>query len=350
MSQYKALIAGATGTVGSAIARQLVSTGRGEVLGVSRRGPAQAIDGVHYVQVDLDNATDTFENLATHQDVTHVFYCGRASHSEQTLENAPGNLRLLENLVTTLEPGALEHVHVVQGGKVYGVHIGPFPTPAREDDPRAPIENFNYAHEDFLRSRAGESRWHWSASRPNTLLHFSPSIARNLVSSLGAYAAICRELGAALDFPGSAEAYDSITQVTSIAVLAEAMDWMSREPACANHAFNVTNGDVFRWNQVWPLIADFFDLPCGTVRPMCLAETMPVHAPVWEAIAARHNLASNRLEGVTNWDYLDATLERTWDEILSTNKARAFGFHAWEDTLQAFPRRLEQYRDAGLLP
>ncbi|MEM7405874.1 MAG: SDR family oxidoreductase [Pseudomonadota bacterium] len=350
MHPYKALIAGVTGAVGGAVGRHLVDAGYGEVVGLSRRPAAHAIDGVRYVQADLDDLAATRRALEAHLDITHVFYCARASHAEQTLENAPGNLRLLEHLVSALEPGALEHVHVVQGGKVYGVHIGPFPTPAREDDARAPIENFNYAHEDFLRARAPRSGWRWSTSRPNTLLHFSPSIARNLISSLGAYAAICRELGAALDFPGPAAAYDSITQITSLEILTDAIDWMSRDPWCANEAFNITNGDVFRWHQVWPLIADFFDMPCGTVRPMRLATTMPVQARVWETVAARHNLASARLEDVANWEYLDATLERTWDEILSTNKARAFGFHGWADTLAEFATLLGRYRKMRILP
>ena len=108
------------------------------------------------------------------------------------------------------------------------------------------IENFNHDQEDLLRLRSRDRPWTWSASRPNSLLHFSSAIARNLVSSLGAWAAICRELGCALDFPGPGGAYRSLTQVTSIELLARAMAWMVTEPSCANQVFNVTNGDVNR--------------------------------------------------------------------------------------------------------
>ena len=47
----------------------------------------------------------------------------------------------------------LEHVTVYQGGKAYGSDLGPFKTPAREDDPRLMPPNFYYDQEDLLRNR-----------------------------------------------------------------------------------------------------------------------------------------------------------------------------------------------------
>ena len=346
----KAVVAGVTGAVGSAIARELASSGDWTIVGLSRSPPKDPIAGVEYVSTDLADAERCRQALAGQGDATHLFYCGRATHREQTLEDAPTNLALLDNVLSAVERGALRHVHLVQGGKVYGVHVGPFPTPAREDDPRAVIENFNYDQEDLLRRRSKGLAWSWSASRPNTLLHFSPAIARNLVSSLGAYAAISRELGCALDFPGPEGAYRSLTQVTSIELLARAMAWMAAEPACANQAFNVTNGDVFRWNRIWPRIADAFDMPCGSVRPLRLAEVMPGKEAAWGRVCKRYGLSSRPLSDVANWGYLDATLERTWDEIFSTTKARSFGFHDWEDSEERLLSLIGEYRGAGILP
>ena len=346
----KAVIAGMTGAVGSAIARELASTGGWTVAGLSRNAPTDPIDGVEYVQTDLSDADRCRQALARLGEATHLFYCARATHQEQTLEDAATNVALLDNVLGAAERGPLRHVHLVQGGKVYGVHVGPFPTPAREDDPRAVIENFNYDQEDLLRRRSGDRPWTWSASRPNTLLHFSPAIARNLVSSLGAYAAISRELGCALDFPGPEGAYRSLTQVTSIELLARAMAWMATEPACANEAFNVTNGDVFRWSRLWPRIADAFDMACGSVRPLRLAVVMQGKEAVWDRIRERYRLAPRLLSEVANWGYLDATLERTWDEILSTNKSRTFGFHDWEDSEERLLALIGEYRSAKILP
>ena len=54
-----------------------------------------------------------------------------------------------------------------------------------------------------------------------------------------------------------------------------------------------------------------------------------------------------RCRQVANWGYLDATLERTWDEILSTTKARRFGFHEWEDSeARLLDARSAEYRAA----
>ena len=380
----KAVIAGVTGAVGSAIARELAgdntvprpftgqpeaaaippggiakrprqrlplaSSGGWAVAGLSRNPPKRPIAGVEYVRADLADTDRCRRALDGHGDATHLFYCARATHREQTLEDAATNLALLDNVLSAAERGPLRHVHLVQGGKVYGVHVGPFPTPAREDDPRAPIENFNYDQEDLLRRRSEGRPWTWSASRPNTLLHFSPAIARNLVSSLGAYAAICRELGCALDFPGPEGAYRSLTQVTSIELLARAAAWMATEPECANQAFNVTNGDVFRWCRLWPRIAEAFGMACGSVRPLRLAAAMQGREAVWERVRERYGLAPRSLAEVANWGYLDATLERTWDEILSTAKARSFGFHDWADSEARLLALIGEYRAAKILP
>ena len=346
----KAIVAGVTGAVGGAIAHELASSGDWTVIGLSRNPPESPMDGVEHVSADLADAEGCRQALDGHRDATHLFYCGRATHGEQTLEDVAPNLALLDNALGAVERGPLRHVHLVQGGKVYGVHVGPFPTPAREDDPRAPIENFNYDQEDLLRRRSEGRSWTWSASRPNTLLHFSPAIARNLVSSLGAYAAICRELGCALDFPGPEGAYRSLTQVTSIELLARAMAWMATEPTCADQAFNVTNGDVFRWSRLWPRIADAFGMACGSVRPLRLTAVMQGKEAVWDRIRDRYGLVPRPLSAVANWGYLDATLERTWDEILSTTKVRTFGFHDWADSEERLLALIGEYRAAKILP
>lgn len=352
MIHHVALIAGVSGAVGSALARELAARDEWSVYGIARRAPANPIDAVTYLQVDMNEREQCLQSLAALSGVTHLFYCGRATHAEQVLENAEDNLCLLRNLLDAVEAAAsgLRHVHLVQGGKYYGVHVGPFPSPAREEDSRAPIPNFNYDQQDFLQQRSESANWTWSCSRPNTLLHFSPDIARNLVSSLGAYAGICRELGAALDFPGPSGAYDSITQVTTLDLLARGIAWMSAEADCGNQAFNITNTDVFRWHQLWSKLAQTFEMPTGSVRPLKLADVMSDREAVWQQIVRRYNLRPTSLDRVVNWGYLDATLERYWDEILCHNKTRQFGFHDWDDSEVRFFAILQQYRAERILP
>jgi nucleoside-diphosphate-sugar epimerase len=352
MSSNIALIAGATGAVGSALARQLARAEGWKVLGISRRAPRLGVEGVSYIQADLGDPAACTESLTLHPPVTHVFYCARATHFEQTVESAGDNLRLFEMTLSAVENASenLGHVHLVQGGKYYGVHLGPFPTPARESQDRCVVSNFYYDQQDLLTRRARGARWAWSASRPNTLLHFSPRIARNIVSTLGAYAAICRASGAALDFPGPPGAYSSLTQVTSIEVLARAMERIATAPSCADQAFNVTNTDVFRWSSIWTQLADACDVKRGSVRPLRLAEMMADKDDVWAEICARHRLRCTKLSEVANWAFADATLERYWDEILCHNRARQHGLDDWDDSPARFLRIIGMYRRARILP
>jgi hypothetical protein len=64
----------------------------------------------------------------------------------------------------------------------------------------------------------------------------------------------------------------------------------------------------------------------------------------------RYGLIDQPLAAVANWAFADATLLRWWDEILSTNKAREFGFHDWDDSERRFMAIVQQYREAKILP
>ena len=91
-------------------------------------------------------------------------------------------------------------------------------------------------------------------------------------------------------------------------------------------------------------------MACGSVRPLRLAEVMHGREAVWNRVCERYGLAPRPLSEVANWGYLDATLERTWDEILSTARARAFGFHDWEGSEERLLALIGEYRAAKILP
>lgn len=352
MPQYTAVVAGATGAIGGALAAHLAAQPEWRVLGVCRKQPARPIEGVEYIYADLMDARAARAALKPHAGITHVFFCGRAPHDDRGRESIENNVTILANLIDAAEAASakLAHVNLVQGGKYYGVHVGAFPNPAREDDPRTITPNFYYDQEDLLRTRSMGAAWSWTAARPNTLLHFSPHNPRNLVSTLGAYAALCREIGMPLDFPSTEGAYTSIVQVTTTTLLARGMAWMSTAEGAGNNAYNMTNGDVFRWSRLWPQLATAFDMPCGTPRPVVLADVMPEWEKAWAAIVRKHGLVDEPLAAVANWAFADATLIRWWDEIMSTNKARTHGFHDWDDSEHRFLSIIQQYRDAKILP
>ncbi|MDE0105636.1 MAG: NAD-dependent epimerase/dehydratase family protein [Bryobacterales bacterium] len=150
-----ALVAGATGAVGTALTSRLATRRRWTVLGLSRRPPKSPIPDVSHVTGDLADPCSCAAALSKHPPVTHIFYCARVTHSDEPVESVSENLLLLEGVIEAADrrSGELRHVHIVQGGKYYGVHLGPFPTPAREDQDRCAEQNFYHAQEDFLRGQ-----------------------------------------------------------------------------------------------------------------------------------------------------------------------------------------------------
>jgi nucleoside-diphosphate-sugar epimerase len=49
-------------------------------------------------------------------------------------------------------------------------------------------------------------------------------------------------------------------QMSSAQILVEAADWAGTSPNARNEIFNITNGDTFRWQHMWPKIAKMFDM------------------------------------------------------------------------------------------
>ena len=345
-----ALVAGATGATAKRLVEVLFASDW-SVVGVSRNPPAGA-GRLAYIKADLLDAGEAARALNGCRSVTHIFYTGRARFAEGGVESVEDNIAMLRNTLNAIEPvaGGLEHVHLVQGGKYYGQHLGPFPTPAREDDPRHMPPNFYYDQQDLLIERQRGQRWNWTASRPDFVCDFAPERARNIIPVLGAYAAVARELGVPFDFPGRSGCFEAVKQATDGTQLAHAMIFIATAPACANVAFNVTNGDVFRWSRLWPQLADFFGLPPGQIRPVKLAGWMADKEPVWQRIVEKHGLKRQKLADVANWQFADFQWSQDYDVISNVNKLRQAGFHGLVDTEQMFLDHLARYRAEKILP
>ena len=347
-----ALIAGATGAVALRLIECLIEDDW-NVVGLCRNPPARSLfPRLRYVRANLLDVDDCRRALEGARDVTHVFYASRAKHGETGAESLEENVAMLATTLDAVVPIAqsLRHVHLVEGGKWYGMHLGPYPTPAREDDPRPATVNFYHQQEDLLRERQRGQSWRWSASRPNILCDFAPGRARNLTSVLGAYAAVLRELGMPLHFPGNVTRWQALMEAVDAGLLARAMRFMVTDARAENQAFNVTNGDVFRWSRFWPRLARHFDMRVGDVQPVSLVELMRDKAPVWQAIVRRQGLVPSRLEDVAAWSYGDFVFGLDHDIASSVTRLRQAGFCEALDTEDTLLRQLAQYREAKLLP
>jgi nucleoside-diphosphate-sugar epimerase len=246
-----ALIAGAGGAASKRLIETLLAGPDWSVIALART-PRPPSEPLLWVSADLFDAESCARALHGARGITHVFYTSRAKHGETGVESIPENVAMLVNVLDAVEPVAegLEHVHIVEGTKWYGMHLGPFKTPAPEDlDVSHLPDNFYYAQQRMLAERQQGKRWSWSASRPTFIYDFAPERARNAITVIGAYAAICRETGQPLDFLGAHEAFAARRDLTDASLLARAMAFMAVTPDCRNEAFNVTNGDVTSWRD-----------------------------------------------------------------------------------------------------
>jgi nucleoside-diphosphate-sugar epimerase len=360
MKHKKVVVAGATGLVGNAALRHFGASAC-DVVALSRRKPRD-LHGACYVQVDLTDAAQCAGVAAQLRGATHLVYAALY----ETLSLVDGwrderqiatNDRMLRNLMAVLEPAApsLRHVALLQGTKAYGVHVRPLTVPAREGRSEMYEQpNFYWAQENFLRDLQQGKAWHWSILRPVLIVGLAMGGAMDLIPPLGVYAAMLREQGRPLDYPGGAA---RVSQAVDVDLLARAIAWAGEADAARNEAFNVTNGDVFAWQNVWPAISEALDMKPGDAVPLSLAQTWPEWIAPWEALRRRHGLISPGLEAFVglSFQYADYSMRHGRTDpgppsIVSTVKINQAGFTEMMDTEDMFRKWFRLARASRLLP
>lgn len=349
-----ALVVGASGIVGSATADLLVAQGW-TVHGLARRPVEQA--GVAPVAADLTDAAATAQALAgVNPDAVFITTWLR---QDSEAENIRVNSAMVRNLLDGLpKPKGPRHVALVTGLKHY---LGPFEaygqgtlpqTPFREEQERLDIDNFYYAQEDEVFAAAARDGFSWSVHRPHTVIGKAVGNAMNMGTTLAAYATLCRESGRPFRFPGSPAQWSGLTDMTDAGQLARHLLWAAETPAAANEAFNVVNGDVFRWQWMWARIAAWFGLePApfdGSVQP--LEQQMADDAALWRSIAERGGLAEPDLARLASPWHTDADLGRPIEVVTDMSKSRRMGFTAYQPTDDAFFALFKRLRADRLIP
>ncbi|OAE99707.1 NAD-dependent dehydratase [Bradyrhizobium centrolobii] len=345
-----ALVAGATGVVGRSLLRQLVSDPDWEVIAVSRRAPDIEGDYRH-IAADLLDPADVAAKLSRLSEVSHIFFSAYIEKPTWAEMVAP-NMALLTNLMDALEPAAkdLQHVNLMHGTKWYGNHLGPFKTPAKETDPGHMPPNFYYDQQSFIVERQKGKGWTWSSARPHGICGFAIGNPMNLVMVLAVYATISKALGLPLRHPGSEANARALYNVTDSGLLARACVWMATEPAAANEPFNITNGDIFRWQDIWPAIADYFGMKIAQPQKIDLVQMMADKGPLWERLVKEHILQSIPYEQLVRWNYGNFVFTPEFDIISSTIKVKQFGFTEVQDSQEMFLRHFDELRAKRVIP
>jgi len=349
--QHHALVAGATGVVCQAIIEHLRGQDGWRVSGLSR-GAARGTPDPHWHPVDLLDSAACRQLAEALPGVTHLFYTAFAPATDAAQEAAL-NLEMLRNLVQAVQdscPG-LRHIQLMQGSKWYGSHLGPYRTPAREDQPRHPQAAFYFAQQDWLTQAAQHAAWSWSALRPHGIWGYATRSSLSPLNAIATYAAVMKHLGLPLHFPGKVKAYDAIYQCTDAEHLARGMVWAASAPAARNQAFNLTNGDYLRWRHAWPLVAAWFRMPVGDVIPMSLSDFMADKQALWLELVDRHGLVAHRLHDLTDYRAAERYLfNAEWDQMSANTKAQLAGWTQVVDTYEMIPRLLQRLVDERVIP
>ena len=350
----RALIAGVSGIVGNNLASSLVSRGW-EVFGLARK-PQTGIREVHPIAADLLDPESLRTALAG-VDPTHVFITTWLRQATEA-ENCAVNGAMVRNLLATAgKTSKIEHVALVTGLKHY---LGSFEsyaktkpvTPFREEMPRVPGENFYYNQEDEVLSAAERQGFTWSVHRPHTIIGYALGNAMNMGVTLAVYATICRETGRPFVFPGSPQQWEGLTDVTDARILARHLEWASTAEAARNQAFNIVNGDIFRWNWLWPKLAADFGIEAapypGQATP--LEPQLANAGPVWAEIAAKHGLVEPDMTRLASAWHTDMDLGREMEVVTDMTKSRLAGFLDYQPTLGSFLDLFARLRGDRIIP
>jgi len=351
-----ALVVGASGIIGSNLAGKLISKGW-TTYGLARN-PNQEITSLIPVKADLLNV-ESLKAALTGISPTHIFIT-TWMRNETEAENIRVNSLMVKNLLDVLSPKqSVQHVALVTGLKHY---LGPFEayakegflpiTPLREEQPRLDIENFYYAQEDEVYAAASRDGFTWSIHRPHTVIGKAVGNMMNLGTTLAVYASICKETGRPFRWPGSEAQWNGLSDVTDARVLAEHLIWASTTEAARNEAFNVVNGDLFRWSWLWNKLAAWFEVKAvgyeGSIHP--LEEVLANDGPLWQEIAERHHLKELNLDRLASPWHTDLDLGRPIEVMTDMSKSRKLGFSVFQSTEDSFYDLFTQLRAEKLIP
>lgn len=362
------LVAGASGLVGSAALRRFASLPGWDVVGVSRR-PPQQVEGATFVPLDLADAAACASVAAQFRNVTHLVYA--ALHEVPGLfsgwveeESIERNGAMLRNLFEPLSAAArgLKHVSLLHGTKAYGIHhpsIGPagVSIPLREREPRRAHRNFYFVQEDYLREKQRSADWALTVFRPTVIYGDAWGNNMNPIPVLAAYAALLRDAGEPLHFPGR-PGHQGLREAVDVDIVASALAWAAESASAAGGTFNLTNGDVFTWDNVWPAIAESMGMEAGEHRPVRLAEFIPANQERWSALVRKHALRALEqvldFVGYNSLVYTDMLLSGApapSNPLLnSTIAARQAGFQDCMDSEDMFRKWFRRLQDERVIP
>ncbi len=353
------LVVGASGLVGTAAAHAFHRAGW-RVIAASRRKPDLIPNTIEHLPLDLQDGPACARTVSNLPPISHVVYA--AVYEKPGLvtgwldpEQIDTNDRMLRHLIDPLAAqGALRHVTVLQGTKAYGAVVKPMRVPARESQPRIDHPNFYWRQEDYIKEKSAQSGFAFTILRPQVIFGPNVGVVMNPVPIIGLYAALRHKEGLPFSFPGGPS---TVWEAVDARLVGDACLWAAENAVAAGETYNLTNGEVFSWRDMWPALAETLSVPMGEDEPMSLAAYLPARAALWDEIVRDHDLQPTRLTDLLgeSHHYADLVFAFGADRpppptFVSTVKIRQAGFTDAYNTEQSVCYWLRDLMDRRILP
>ena len=251
------------------------------------------------------------------------------------------------------------------GGKAYGVEFVDksidYNPPLKESMPRIPepyaSNIFYYSQYDKMVEMSEGKSWKFCEIRPDAIIGFVPqNNAMNLAQAIGLFLAMYLSFegkGAEVPFPGDEAAYNALHTDTSQDILARFHIYASLHPdAVSKRAFNIADGDVCTWKQVWPGLCAHFGLKgVGPDSSRSTgAEWMQKHKDGWGQWVRENRLKEGALEA-TNWGFMSGIMGSIdFDRQYDLSACREVGFREMVPTTMGYALTFDRMRSAKIIP
>lgn len=183
----------------------------------------------------------------------------------------------------------------------------------------------------------------------------------NIVEDLALFLATYRYVkgaGAKVTFPGTEAGWKTRTIVCDATLLARFNVWLSTVKAkeVDGEAWNVGDGDITSWNEIFPAIAAWFGLEAIAPRA---GQDGGAEAQAWwkekgaEAYGGmvKEMGLKESVMGEWQWGFLRACTSFFFrDRYFDLSKAKALGWNERQDAVEGYLKGFERYAEFGVIP
>ena len=128
-----------------------------------------------------------------------------------------------------------------------------------------------------------------------------------------------------------------------------ALPRLATSPQAENQAFNVNNGDLWRWCELWPRIADWFELPSAPPVRLSFHQLFVDYRAQWRELAGQDLVEADILR-LNDGTFADFVFSWNYDMFGDGSKLRRAGFTDMQATDDMFFRLFAQLRAARVIP